>query len=294
MATGEPAGDSSGALTRRTFLKVGAGAGLVAVTFRFDPSFLPALESGAKVMLAERPLHPSITPASPTIQLTAERDADLALVDFTFYGFELDKTSHPPALVVTAAESSKSWIGVVAQLPPQAIGEADYGANHASYAFDLPPVLSQVSGPTTLAFNFTTGGRIELPTMTVADLLDWSTWEINVQPAAQYGSGETSVREPEFNETTVEVPLHLHLAPVTFSKQGTAYAAFTNRTEPLLQAQVCDCWTTTLTGSGGQVSAVWALDWGYDPQTSLGATPETNILYGFWSPGPKIVQQVSR
>jgi hypothetical protein len=264
---------------------------LTAVTLRFDPAFgstlEPRLANGSKLVLSGRPLPASVVGASPTIALTAERHTDLALIDFTFYGFAVDRISTPPALEVIAKESANTWIGVVAQLPPQAIGEANYiyPQTQSPLSFDPTPVLSQVAGPSRIAFNFEPGDRIPLPTMTVADLLDWSNWNINVQPQAVVGSGSTTVGPPGQFDTAVEAPLSVYLAPVT-SSAGPAFAQFNNRTEPLFVNEVSDCWTTTLGGSGGLVSAVWSPDFGYDSATSLGSLPETGILYGIYSSGP--------
>ena len=97
-----------------------------------------------------------VKPASPVLRFSADRDTDLLLADFSFYGFTVDKTSTPTSLVATATQTSNNWIGVVVQLPPQAIGEADYDWPHTNspLPFDPTPVLSQVSGPSRLALPF--------------------------------------------------------------------------------------------------------------------------------------------
>ena len=79
-----------------------------------------------------------------------------------------------------------NWI--IVQFPPQAIGEGVY--NERSYpppksTLDSPPMLSVLSGPSQLAFYDPQGcRRSRFTTMTVDDLLDWSTWTLLVPPVA--------------------------------------------------------------------------------------------------------------
>jgi hypothetical protein len=228
------------------------------------------------------------------LTLAAERDSDLFLADFSFHGFTVDKTLSPTSLVATAEQTSDNWIGVVVQLPPQAIGEADYDfPSTANIPYDPSPVLSQVSGPSRLAFTFTTGDKIPLPTMTVADLLDWSGWDLNVQSTAQEGTGFESAFEPTGIQTAIECPLALFLAPVVDDESKIILDRFTtqfeNRTAPFVSSrQVTECWTTSLTSTetefflGGRssgeidpaVAVVWATDY-----LSGNATPQAFIQY---------------
>lgn len=274
--------------SRRVFLRNSAGAGLFALTVKLDPSFGRQLDRGAALLLSEHHLSPHQVGATPSLELSVERPEDMALVDFSFYGFELDTSSKPKALVAVKQGDADIFVGVVAQLPPQAIGEGDYAWTSSGPDVDPTPVLSQLAGPTRLAFRFDKGGRIPLPTMTSADLLDWAGWTLNVQPTAQSGSRSQQIRQPEPFETAIEVPLALFLAPVTYSK-GPDFSRFAARTEPLTYKAVTDCWTTTLVGRGTPlVSAVWASDYG---ESGLGATPQTNIVYGFYEAPPKIVRE---
>ncbi len=251
--------------------------------------------------------------ALPVLSFSADRDTDLLLADFSFYGFTVDKTSSPTSLVATATQTPDNWIGVVVQLPPQAIGEADYDwpPVPSPPPFDPTPVLSQVSGPSRLAFTFTTDDRIPLPTMTVADLIDWSNWELNVPPAAVTGTG-ASPAEPSMIQTAIECPLALFLAPVvegkttlpgTFATPILLHSSFStqfeNRTEPFVSSgKVTECWATSLSGKRTtltthlgtvtsaivpSVAVVWASDYG-PPDTTPDATPETNIDYSFYQP----------
>jgi hypothetical protein len=253
--------------------------------------------------------------ASPVLKFSAERDTDLLLADFTFYGFTVDKSSNPTSLVATATQTPDNWIGVVVQLPPQAIGEADYDSPQKSPLppFDPTPVLSQVSGPSRLAFTFSPDDRIPLPTMTVADLIDWSRWELHVPSAAVTGTG-ASPTEPGTIQTAIECPLALFLAPVVegqttlpgaLSTHGILHSSFTtqfeNRTEPFVSSgKVTECWATSLSGKRTivtqfntvtsaivpSVAVVWASD--YAPPDSADptpdATPESNIDYSFYQP----------
>lgn len=256
-----------------------------------------------------------VEPAEPVWRLSADRDTDLLQADFTFCGFTVDKTSTPTKLVATATQTSDNWIGVVVQLPPQAIGEADYDwpQTRPVPPFDPTPVLSQVSGPSQLAFTFTTGDKIPLPTMTVADLIDWSGWELNVPPTAIAGTGAQSPTEPTAIQTAIECPLALFLAPVVHGRTAAHdFAAgriplpsftttqFENRTEPFVSSgHVTECWTTSLTGTRTiftargsvtspivpSVAAVWASDYSTDPNNlAPNATPQLNIQYSFFEP----------
>jgi hypothetical protein len=239
-----------------------------------------------------------VEPASPVLSLTAERDSDLFLADFTFYGFTVNKIDRPTSLVATAEQTSDNWIGVVVQLPPQAIGEGDYFYDTTeTIPFDPTPVLSQVSGPTRLAFTFTTGDRIPLPTMTVADLMDWSGWDLNVPAGAEAGSGDesTPTSSPTSIQTSIECPLALILAPVVDDEPRITLDQFStqfeNRTQPFTSSsEVTECWQTSLTSTqtiitktgrttsriNPEIAVVWATDYG---TTGLGNTPWTNILY---------------
>jgi hypothetical protein len=263
---------------------------------------------------AERPPVPdglgSTTPieaAQPILPLVAERASDLLLVNFTFCGFTVDKTLKPVSLVATAKQTSDNWIGVIVQLPPQAVAEAEYW--YPTYPsgdipYDPTPVLSQVAGPSRLAFTFTTGDTIPLPTMTVEDLLDWAGWHLNVPVTAQSGSGIAVPVQPTGLQTAIECPLALFLSPVVDPavdgprikhKSITGFSTyFENRTTPFTSSrQVTECWTTSLTsyetgivvGGDAQlvptVAAVWAEDY-----ESGNSTPQQYIVYEEYEPPP--------
>ena len=216
LATPRPA-EGRRAFSRRMFLGGAASMTLVAVAVRVDPGAAGAAERrlGSEDFVLDSVN--VVKPAPPVLPLVAERASDLLLVDFTFYGFTIDKTKSPVSLVATAVQTTDNWIGVVVQLPPQAVGEAEYfypTNPPGDIPFDPNPVLSQVSGPTQLAFTFTTGDSIPLPTMMVADLLDWTGWDLNVPPTAQAGSGIATPVQPTAIQTAIECPLALILAPV--------------------------------------------------------------------------------
>ena len=206
-----------------------------------------------------------VEPASPVLRFSADRDTDLLLADFSFYGFTVDKTSTPTSLVATATQTSDNWIGVVVQLPPQAIGEADYDwPQHPLHPLSTqPPCFPRSRARVRLAFTFTTGDRIPLPTMTVADLIDWSGWQLNVPSTAVTGTGAQSPTEPSTIQTAIECPLALFLAPVvdgrttlpgSFAGQIIVHSSFAtqfeNRTEPFVSSgKVTECWATSLSGN---------------------------------------------
>jgi hypothetical protein len=292
----------------------------VAATVRFDPQLVRSVESslGVGPNLRERPDSVGLQPAQPILPITVERDADLFLADFTFYGFTVDKTSKPPSLKATAEASADTWIGVTVRLPPQAIAEGDYpyppvSPAPATLLFDPTPVLSQVSGPSVLAFTFTTGDSIPLPTMTPTDLIDWSGWDLFVPDTAVTGFGpggpippltyyDTTTDLPVTFQTAIECPIDLILAPVVDGQSlrlGGFSTQFVSKSEPFTsQAQVTECWTTSLTSvetayiNGIQhyvippaVAAVWAND--YDEPLSDSLTGENYIAYYPYPGTPK-------
>jgi hypothetical protein len=297
-------------LSRRAFLVDSAGA-VVALNLYLDPAVAAAVKRGAALRVSETTeIANAVNFASPQITITAERDSDLVLADFSFYGFTVDKTSDPPALV---AGSSDGWVGVVVQLPPQAIGEAVYAYQPPSYpylSYDPTPIVSEVSGPSQLAFTFEAGATIPLPTMKVADLLDWSGWTLNVQPTATAGitdpNGGSLIRAPNANETSIECPLDLFLAPVVYPPvrfndilESETTTEFVSAAEPITSSrEVTGCWSTSLTGSihnvlqilgedsslpyVPSVAVVWASDF-----DATNATPESFIQYDLYEAPPK-------
>jgi hypothetical protein len=297
-------------LSRRAFLIDSAGVvvALGALNLYLDPAVAAAVKRGAALVVSEATAAADgIDFASPQITIAAERDSDLMLADFTFYGFSIDKTSDPPKFV---AGSSTDWVGVVVRLPPQAIGEAVYPYQPPSdpyLTYDPTPIVSQMSGPSQLAFSFESGATIPLPTMKVADLLDWSGWTLNVQPTATAGitspTGASLVRAPNANETYIECPLDLILAPVVYPParineiiESETTTKFVSAAQPITSSrQVTECWSTSLTGStrsivfpidgvgGGPslpyepaVAVVWA--WDYDTAAPGDTLPDPSYI----------------
>jgi hypothetical protein len=280
--------------TRRKFLGGLGAMTAITATFGHHPALMRSIAAtldSDQIPLQVKP----VTPAQPVLTITAERPVDLALVDFTFYGFTVNKSVTPTELVATTKATSTTWVGVTAKLPPQAIAEGSYYTpplpSGETLSFDPTPVLSQVSGPTILAFTFATGSTIPLPTMTVADLLDWSGWNLYVPTAAIIGSGSISPLQPLAFQTQIECPIDLLLAPVvdeTIGRSGFT-THFEGPTEPLTSAQqVTECWGTNLVSSeyafdvpttpiAPAVAAVWSND--YLEPADDGLTLEAFIEY---------------
>jgi hypothetical protein len=231
----------------------------------------------------------------PDLVISVERDTDLLQLDFSFFGFAVDARSVPRAIVANAPDSV-----VTVQFPPQAIAEANYFWNGDDLPVDPPPVLSDLAGPSRLCFSFAEGASIPLPNMTQQDLLDWSGWALAVPPVAQVQSNQKgrfpTPRPPLPQETVIEFPYALYLAPTVFFNTGPVITGFStefvSRKNPLQSPNgVVDLWSTSL--SGGllgpqfpqlgtpeefvpQVSAVWAAD---NAELSPDATPEFQIQY---------------
>ena len=243
--------------------------------------------------------------ALPDFIIPVERDADLVLLDFLFYGFTIDTATSPTSIVATKAQNT-----LVVRFPPQAIGEGAYAQLNpdpgtTGLLFDPPPILSEVSGASQLAFRFPEGQGVPLPTMTAADLLDWSSWQLEVPPVAQVRGAHISGQgrypfpvEPGPTDTFIEFPFALYLSPTVFvgqSRQHGFSTSFENRLTPLVSPlAVTDLWRSSLQrtssvhvlGAGPplpELAAIWSRDFQtYDPDHSdvIDATPWDVIYYG--------------
>jgi hypothetical protein len=298
-------------VNRRQFLGGAAASSLGVAILRHDRDLSTQLRDIAAAL--DLPHSVGVQPAEPTVTFSVARQADLCLLDFTFYGFTLVKGTKYPSLVATTKKTSTNWIGVVVQFPPQSIGEASYESPQSPSSkppFDPVPVLSEVAGPSRLAFTFATGDKVPLPTGDAADLLNWTSWQLSVSPSVLSGSGVDVPEAPTSWQCAVEAPLDLVLSPVAYSASSQYNAYFTNRTLPVISPSlVVECWTTALATTYYEpiivvesptsahprirepglarsvtpsVGAVWSDD--YDA-TSL--TPEGQIVYSYLEVPPK-------
>jgi hypothetical protein len=296
-------------ISRRAFLG-GAASASALLSLRPDRLLTMAFPKAR----APRPALRSVLHDGPIEELdlfviSAERPCDLVLLDFLFDGFQIDTTQSPPAIVPTRADNT-----VLVQFAPQAVGEANYpwqpeaAPNQDTFQLvvDPPPILSDLAGPSRLCFNlyYDAGGgsqTIPLPTMTVADLLDWSGWSLVVPPNAQAGVAPSIPQAPTVLQTAIEFPYALVIAPTVYAGDLPELDGFTTgfsaRTTPLTSpAGIVDLWSTTLVGQQRglivqgatppppyvpQVAAVWATDYNGalagPPVPS--ATPEQFIQY---------------
>jgi hypothetical protein len=316
-----PEGPNGPAISRRVFLGGVAGASAW-VYFRPNRLFRQAFpQAGPDAVVGRTTTPVTVTvpfnPNQPEITISVERDTDLVLLDFAFYSCQVQVGSSPAIVPIGKGGT------IVVQFPPQAIAEGVYPwmPSVVPLEVDPPPILSDLSGPSRLVFSLPLGASIPLPTMTVADLLDWSGWALLVPPVAQVhgptrliinpeGEPETPATttgpplptEPTEFETAIEFPYALFLAPTVYASglplDGFT-TAFATRTAPLVSsAGVVDLWSASLVGSRvaplegeaayvPNVSAVWADDYG-PPRSGpppANATPETNISYA--PPPPK-------
>jgi hypothetical protein len=121
-----------------------------------------------------------------------EREADLALLDFALYNFEVttDRSRNPA--IVPKAQGSVLLVRFPPTVDPRGRlfvlrrAGRPQNRNVTGLSFDPQPVLSAVSGPSQVAFvfNASNGDEISLPTGTEVDLLDWSGWTLSVPPVA--------------------------------------------------------------------------------------------------------------
>jgi hypothetical protein len=300
-----PTQDVKWVVSRRQFIGVAASLSLVGVLVDHDPVLHEGLVPEFQLLGDSPKSLVIIQAAHPILDLTVERDTDLFLANFTFCGFTFEKRPGGVlTLVASAAKATDTWIGVIVQLPPQSVAEGDYEEEApGKLQFDPKPILSQVAGPTRLAFTFQHGDTIPLPTKTVADLIDWGGWDLNVTDTSISGTSIVEPTKPTGLQTWIEAPVGLVLSPVTYnSVLGSKYnysTRFSNRTEPLVSSRdVVDCWTTSLVSSvftdfnlhplttalTPSVAAVWATD--YDV-SAPGLLPENYIQYDLYEAPPK-------
>jgi hypothetical protein len=281
-------------ITRRQVLGGSFASTAGAVMLR-DEHIRRSADAAREVSEDPREVH-TITAAQPIINYSVVRPEDMVVLDFTFCGFTLEKGPKHPKLVANAKQVAYTWIGVIVNFPPQAVGEANYDyIVNATIPFDPTPVLSQVSGPSRLCFTFAPGSVIQLPTGNVQDLLLWDIWNMSVAPAALSGSGSSGGVAPAFYQTAIECPLALILSPVTYPTaslvKGETITWFANRLEPPAPSPigVTDLWitqlqTTYVVESGEtvltqletpEVCPVWATDF-----TNPSGNDESFINYG--------------
>jgi hypothetical protein len=269
---------SRSGVTRRQLLTGSAAASLAAVLAGHPDGprqLLTALarDVGGIPVLKE-------TPKTFTFQV--EREADLVLLDIAFHGFLLNSGGGQVTSLVPGGSDNV----IVVQFPPQAIGEAAYEyIGEPEWNVDPPPVMSAVAGPSRLCFTLNTGQQVDFPTMTPADLLDWSSWTLLVPEVAQVDEAEldridagSAARSPARSSsarpatatppkpsemiTAIEYPYALFLAPTVYT--GGPFFGFTTtfagRAEPLFGEHegsggfpgepqytgISDCWTAAL------------------------------------------------
>jgi hypothetical protein len=282
-------------VSRRQFMGAAAATSLMGVVVPYDPKVHLASQIDHRFAELTPQSLVVVQPAQPVLTMHVERDTDLFLADFTFCGFSLSHSGGKLSLVATATKTTDNWIGIIVQLPPQAIAEGDYWEVAAGkLPFDPSPVLSQVSGPTRLAFTFAHGTTIPLPTKTAADLLDWSGWTLNVSPPSLSGTGYSTAVRPTALQTAIECPIDTFLSPVTYNNAASkidVYTKFENRTTPLVSPRaIVECWSTSLAmtvvshieeiptavGEVPAVAVIWANDY---PSSSGSETAEEYIDY---------------
>ena len=274
-------------IARRTFIGGAVAAGTLAYVAprRFAVG-------GVKTV----PISDVVNPGNPIADfaIAAERDTDLILLDFSFYGLSVTPAAgtSPASISPYTADNF-----IVVQFPPQAIGEATYPWQGDDLPVDPAPVLSDLSGPSQLVFQLQVGQTIPLPNMNIPgkaieDLLDWSGWTLLVPPVAQV-QGPFIIEPvppprvpfptpPTQFQTFIEFPYDLFLAPTVYITNSPVISGFTttftSRAEPLVsEAGVADLWSAALSGAPlgnpvilpgqtppppfvPQVSAVWAVD----------------------------------
>ncbi|MGO9560883.1 MAG: hypothetical protein ACLPQS_01260 [Acidimicrobiales bacterium] len=298
-------GPERASITRRRFLGGSAAVALAAVMAGKSGAIEDLITSLAGDDPETRPNGVSshkTGPGGPSFVFSVVRPSDLVLLDFSFYGFEREVISDVTTLVPTSTSNV-----IVVQFPPQAIGEAVYTYHGGSkWYVDPPPVLSALSGPSWLCFTVAEADNVPFPTMTAADLLDWSDWTM-LMPAqagvsdatrAERGHDEPRTTAPNPKLTAIEYPYALYLAPTIYTghTRGDEFVTtFVPRAEQLVSSEtflntngtsepavdVVDIFTAALLQqtSGGETLTAEMVAFDTTDTTSAGATPENQLRY---------------
>jgi hypothetical protein len=270
-------------ISRRQFLTGSAALSLGAVLLGHDDQIDHLLaELGGTPAGANTPA--SSTPPTLTHSFTVERDSDLALLDFNFYGFTQALTNNGVLTETVNSDGTTTQSGgerytvlypnadsptgvinnvITVQFPPQCIGEAayHYESTEAFWDVDPPPVLSKMAGPSRLCFTLPANGGVVFETMTADDLLDWSDWILLVPDTAEVTHTGGQLYPSEKRQATtddptttgmltyIEYPYALYLAPTVYKgATGSGYATnFTSRKAPLKSPRhFYDPWTAAV------------------------------------------------
>lgn len=142
--------------------------------------------------------------------ISLRRPEDFLVLDFDFVNLELGRKDG--ARVVRPVDTAgPSYI--VVNFPPQHIAEEAFqeasdtcGPGNGSVS--RPPIRSRMSGPSRLVFEIPP--EIRAIPFTVDGLLDWTKWKLKVPKTAVHTN---AIAPPEWNETSIEMPYRLFLAP---------------------------------------------------------------------------------
>ena len=233
------------------------------------------------------------------VHATLLRPDDLLSLEITGVNLRLDLTD--PAKPVLVAADPQAAAYLVVGFPPQTtFEEAFHDASPDGYTQDgvtvLPPppgaklplepggLAFRLGGPSRLSFRLPAGARIPY---TIHGLLEWSGYELVVPPVADVpANGEPTpaartIREPTAEETTLQLPFRLHLAP-------THAAAWQHARAPITWRGRSELWHTRLAGLDPEgrprpvdeqntigLRAVWSPD--YRPGQPMPDPAETGI-----------------
>ncbi len=305
--SGEPAsaGPDRSAITRRQFLGGSAAVALAAVmagkSGAIEDLLASLADDGHETVPSGAAGH-TTGPGGGAVKFSVVRPSDLVLLDFSFYGFEREVLGGITTLVPTSTSNV-----IVVQFPPQAIGEAVYTYHGGTWDVDPPPVLSALSGPSWLCFTVGSADNVPFPTMTSADLLDWSNWTMLMPDQAGISDAKDSrliragneprTTAPDSKLTAIEYPYALYLAPTIYTghtRAGSFSTTFVPRATPLVSSdvflstsgrpeaavEVVDIFSAVLrqTADGAAITPeMVAFD--TTDTTAAGATPENELKY---------------
>jgi hypothetical protein len=177
-------------------------------------------EGGCRLQLTDT--HELLVPIADDAQLCVTRPADLLHLVFRFSGMKLRVKFGRGKLIAPSPDSndSRTPARLYVDFPPQHIAEHAF-RDPPDPEGDLPcrrPVLSRLSGPSTLAFTVLPGTEIPF---TLAGLLDWTKLEPHLDPrAAPPGtkalliSKDADMVDPRpLGYTAIEAPYRMLLSP---------------------------------------------------------------------------------
>lgn len=265
-------GAAGGGIDRRRFLQYAGAAGAV---LGADPVLARVAGASGRVPL----LGPVATQVAGTPSLTTvvRRRDDLVALRFEFRNVVVDRSTTVPRLRLVEPTREGT---VVVTFPPQALLEQ---ALPFPAGVPTPGSLgARLSGPSRLAFAIPPDAVAAGIPYTVAGLLDWRRWTLQLPAAAldrPLAGGAPRVPGPPGPEqTSIEAPWWLQISPV-----GTA--TFVAATTPVSRRGRTELWHARLANPPSVI-----VDGQPGPGEPSEAPGPDRAIRAVWSPDPELPQ----